>query len=44
MRDRRRTPLHESVTYAALYLPQRLKACFPAARGLSGHRLFISGP
>lgn len=37
-----RTRLHESVTYAALYLLQRLKARFPAARGSSGHRLFIS--
>ena len=34
--------MHESVTYAALYLLQRLKARFPAARGSSGHRLFIS--
>jgi hypothetical protein len=37
-----RTRLHESVTYAALYLLQRLKGRFPAARGSSGHRLFIS--
>lgn len=37
-----RTRLHESVTFAALYLLQRLKARFPAARGSSGHRLFIS--
>ncbi|OBZ69722.1 PHO85 cyclin-9 [Grifola frondosa] len=38
----RRTRLHTSVTFAALYLLQRLKARFPAARGSSGHRLFIS--
>ena len=37
-----RTRLHASVTFAALYLLQRLKARFPAARGSSGHRLFIS--
>ncbi|KAI0653501.1 hypothetical protein C8Q70DRAFT_937610 [Cubamyces menziesii] len=37
-----RTRLHISVTFAALYLLQRLKARFPAARGSSGHRLFIS--
>ncbi|TBU52935.1 hypothetical protein BD310DRAFT_187570 [Dichomitus squalens] len=37
-----RTRLHSSVTFAALYLLQRLKARFPAARGSSGHRLFIS--
>ncbi|OCH86080.1 hypothetical protein OBBRIDRAFT_738657 [Obba rivulosa] len=37
-----RTRLHPSVTFAALYLLQRLKARFPAARGSSGHRLFIS--
>ncbi|KAI9062359.1 cyclin-like protein [Trametes sanguinea] len=37
-----RTRLHTSVTFAALYLLQRLKARFPAARGSSGHRLFIS--
>jgi hypothetical protein len=30
------------VTFAALYLLQRLKARFPAAKGSSGHRLFIS--
>ena len=30
------------MTFAALYLLQRLKARFPAARGSSGHRLFIS--
>ncbi|RDB25261.1 PHO85 cyclin-2 [Hypsizygus marmoreus] len=37
-----RTKLHESVTFAALILLQRLKARFPTARGSSGHRLFIS--
>jgi hypothetical protein len=37
-----RTKLHESVTFAALVLLQRLKARFPTARGSSGHRLFIS--
>jgi hypothetical protein len=37
-----RTRLHPSVTLAALYLLQRLKARFPAAKGYSGHRLFIS--
>ncbi|KAI0285233.1 hypothetical protein BC826DRAFT_918884 [Russula brevipes] len=37
-----RTRLHNSVTFAALYLLQRLKARFPAAKGSSGHRLFIS--
>ncbi|KAI0790569.1 hypothetical protein C8Q75DRAFT_698839, partial [Abortiporus biennis] len=37
-----RTRLHAAVTFAALYLLQRLKARFPAARGSSGHRLFIS--
>jgi len=37
-----RTRLHLSVTFAALYLLQRLKARFPAAKGSSGHRLFIS--
>ncbi|KAI0263784.1 hypothetical protein BC834DRAFT_971147 [Gloeopeniophorella convolvens] len=37
-----RTRLHTSVTFAALYLLQRLKARFPAAKGSSGHRLFIS--
>jgi hypothetical protein len=30
------------VTFAALYLLQRIKARFPAAKGFSGHRLFIS--
>ena len=37
-----RTRLHPSVTFAALYLLQRLKARFPAAKGSSGRRLFIS--
>ena len=37
-----RTRLHESVTYASLFLLQRLKARFPAAKGSSGHRLFVS--
>jgi hypothetical protein len=37
-----RTRLHVSVTFAALYLLQRLKQRFPAARGSSGHRLFLS--
>ncbi|KAI4520920.1 hypothetical protein K523DRAFT_285322 [Schizophyllum commune Tattone D] len=37
-----RTKLHQSVTFAALVLLQRLKARFPTARGSSGHRLFIS--
>ena len=36
-----RTRLPESVTYASLFLLQRLKARFPAAKGSSGHRLFI---
>jgi hypothetical protein len=34
--------LHTSVTFASLYLLQRLKQRFPAARGSSGHRLFLS--
>lgn len=37
-----RTRLPESVTYASLFLLQRLKKRFPAAKGSSGHRLFIS--
>lgn len=37
-----RTRLHTSVTFAALYLLQCLKVRFPATRGSSGHRLFIS--
>ena len=34
--------LHQSVTFTALYLLQCLKARFPAAKGSSGHHLFIS--
>ncbi|KAI0055129.1 cyclin-like protein, partial [Artomyces pyxidatus] len=37
-----RTRLHPSVTFAALYLLQRLKTRFPNAKGTSGRRLFIS--
>lgn len=37
-----RTRLPSVVTFAALLLLQRLKTRFPAARGSSGHRLFIS--
>ncbi|ORX36622.1 cyclin-like protein, partial [Kockovaella imperatae] len=37
-----RTRLPPVVTFAALLLLQRLKSRFPAARGSSGHRLFIS--
>jgi hypothetical protein len=37
-----RTRLHACVTFTALYLLSRLKSRFPAARGSSGHRLFIS--
>lgn len=37
-----RTRLHVCVTFTALFLLQRLKNRFPAARGSSGHRLFIS--
>ncbi|KAG8945467.1 hypothetical protein FRC04_000752 [Tulasnella sp. 424] len=37
-----RTRLASSVTYCALFLLSRLKGRFPAARGSSGHRLFIS--
>ncbi|KAF8583829.1 hypothetical protein K439DRAFT_1347551 [Ramaria rubella] len=37
-----RTRLHPSVTFTALFLLSRLKSRFPAARGSSGHRLFIS--
>ncbi|KAJ7804844.1 hypothetical protein B0H14DRAFT_3773460 [Mycena olivaceomarginata] len=37
-----RTKLHRSDTYAALVLLRHLGACFPAARGSSGHRLFVS--
>ena len=36
------TRLTSSVTYASLYFLQRLKTRFIAARGSSGHRLFIS--
>ncbi|EIW55127.1 uncharacterized protein TRAVEDRAFT_22896 [Trametes versicolor FP-101664 SS1] len=35
-------PLSTSIPPAVLYLLQRLKARFPAARGSSGHRPFIS--
>jgi len=37
-----RTRLPSIVTFAALLLLHRLKTRFPAARGSSGHRLFIS--
>lgn len=37
-----RTRLPEPVNVASLLLLSRLKARFPAARGSSGHRLFIS--
>lgn len=37
-----RTRLPGIVTFSALLLLQRLKVRFPAARGSSGHRLFIS--
>ncbi|WRT66371.1 uncharacterized protein IL334_003326 [Kwoniella shivajii] len=37
-----RTRLPSVVTFAALMLLQRLKQRYPAARGSSGHRLFIS--
>ena len=37
-----RTRLPVAVTHQALYLLKRLKSRFPAARGSSGHRLFIS--
>jgi hypothetical protein len=37
-----RTRLHPSVTFTALALLCRLKTRFPAARGSSGHRLFLS--
>ncbi|KAG8706166.1 hypothetical protein FRC08_001231 [Ceratobasidium sp. 394] len=36
------THLHSSVTFCVLYLLSRLKNRFPAARGSSGHRLYIS--
>ncbi|KDQ16872.1 hypothetical protein BOTBODRAFT_218245 [Botryobasidium botryosum FD-172 SS1] len=38
----RRARLHSNVTFAALFLLNRLKGHFSAARGSSGHRLFIS--
>lgn len=37
-----RTRLPEEITFQALFLLRRLKSRFPAARGSSGHRLFIS--
>ncbi|PWN47214.1 hypothetical protein IE53DRAFT_261704 [Violaceomyces palustris] len=37
-----RTRLPVAVTHQALFLLKRLKCRFPAARGSSGHRLFIS--
>lgn len=37
-----RTRLPEEITFQALFLLRRLKYRFPAARGSSGHRLFIS--
>jgi len=37
-----RTRLHQPATFVALYLLQHLKARFPAAKGSSGHHLFIS--
>lgn len=37
-----RTRLPLAVTHQALYLLKRLKCRFPAAKGSSGHRLFIS--
>lgn len=37
-----RTRLPLAVTHQALFLLRRLKSRFPAARGSSGHRLFIS--
>jgi hypothetical protein len=37
-----RTRLHHNVVYTALFLLMRLKARLPAAKGSSGHRLFIS--
>ncbi|KAI5984561.1 hypothetical protein EDC04DRAFT_2549755, partial [Pisolithus marmoratus] len=35
------TKLHPLVTFIAVVLLQRLKACFPTACGLSGHQQFI---
>ncbi|KAG8740859.1 hypothetical protein FRC10_003814 [Ceratobasidium sp. 414] len=40
----RRTQPHSSVTFRALCLLLHLKNRFPAARGSSGHRLYISAP
>lgn len=37
-----RTRLPDVITFQALFLLRRLKSRFPAARGSSGHRLFIS--
>lgn len=37
-----RTRLPDEITFQALFLLRRLKSRFPAARGSSGHRLFIS--
>ncbi|UZJ53174.1 hypothetical protein CBS101457_002494 [Exobasidium rhododendri] len=37
-----RTRLPEEITFQALFLLRRLKSRFPAAKGSSGHRLFIS--
>lgn len=37
-----RTRLPDIITFQALFLLRRLKSRFPAARGSSGHRLFIS--
>ncbi|KAL5532012.1 hypothetical protein ACEPAF_5576 [Sanghuangporus sanghuang] len=37
-----RTRLHPSVVFTALALLHRLKSRFPAARGSSGHRLFLA--
>ncbi len=37
-----RTKLDVSVTFAALLFLRQLKTRFPAARGLAGHRLFLS--
>ncbi|KAJ8590952.1 hypothetical protein M405DRAFT_137629 [Rhizopogon salebrosus TDB-379] len=36
-----RHPSHEAAFLCHLVLLQRLKARFPAARGSSGHRLFV---
>ncbi|THH16171.1 hypothetical protein EW146_g4417, partial [Bondarzewia mesenterica] len=37
-----RTCFHVSITFAALFLLQHLTTRFPAAKGSTGHRLFIS--